>query len=87
MWEIISIASGLIGIIGTVLMYKMNPRQKIYDKLDSLSREKVKLERQRDEALQNNNSDLLTAAGNELIKLRNEEGRLLQRLREINLGR
>lgn len=81
---VLSILSGLIGIAVTIVAHKLNPRQKIWNMLDQLSREKIKLERQRDEALEQNNSDMLTAAGNELLRVRNEEANLLQRLRQIN---
>ena len=82
---ILTIISGLIGIVGTVLMYRLNPRQKIWDELDRLSRVKIELERRRDEALKIHDNDSLTIAGNELIKLQNDQTSLLQRLRDINI--
>lgn len=80
-----AIVSGLIGIVGTVLVYKLNPRQQIWDELDRLSKVKLDLERKRDEALKTHDSGQLTINGNALIQLQNDETRLLQRLRDINI--
>lgn len=81
---ILSIIAAVLGIIGTILTYKLNPKQKLYDQLDQLAKKKVSLERWRDEALQKNDTDSLTAAGNALIKLQHDEASILQRLREIS---
>lgn len=81
---VIGILGALLGIAGTWLKYRLDPKQKIYAQLDSLAKQKVDLERQRDEALKKNDTTGLTAAGNALFQLRGPETNLLQRLREVN---
>lgn len=77
---LLTILGGLIGIAGTVIAHKLDPKQQLYSKLDALAKKKVDLERQRDEALKTHDNDALTVAGNELIKLHNDQAALLQRL-------
>lgn len=80
---VFTIVGALLGIVGTWIKYRLDPRQRVYDGLDDIAKRKLKLERQRDEALLSNNTDALTVAGNALFKLRDEEAKLLQRLRTI----
>lgn len=74
------IVAPLLGIIGTIIAYKLNPRRAILAELDNIAAQKHKWEEVRDEALKENNNDDLTIANAMLVQLRDRRAELLQRL-------
>lgn len=82
---VLTIVGSLLGIIGTILIQKLDPKQRIYAQLDDLARKKIELEKQRDEALKIHDNNALTVAGNALIQLHNDQAALLQRLGTFNV--
>lgn len=77
---ILTIVVGLIGIIGTVVAYKFNPKNKVYDELDGIYVKLDKLYIERDTALQKNDSNALTIAVSSIKQLSDRKAVLLQRL-------
>ncbi len=72
------LAIGVIGIISTLLAWFLNPKRRIQAELDAISKKLEVLYVQRDEALQKNDSDSLTAITSQLVKLYARKAVLLQ---------
>ena len=79
---ILSIVAGLVGIAGTILAYRLNPKQKLYDQLDRLKKRVSIAEKERDIALSKNDSDRLSIAVNQLVELRKSQSDIFKRLTE-----
>lgn len=84
---VLTILAAVLGIAGTWLKFRLDPKQQVYVQLDLLAKQKIILERQRDEALAKNDIPGVTIAGNALFQLREQQNTLLQRLRDINSGK
>jgi len=78
---IIAILPTLLGIIATVVAWKLNPKRIIYTELDSIYRELEKLYGRRDKALLGNDTDELTIVNSLIIKLIERKNTLLARLK------
>jgi hypothetical protein len=81
MATILTIIAGLIGVIGTVVAYHYGPQRrvdKINSELGDIVQKRITMERERDNALQKNNVELLTRIADEFIRLRQREEYLLQ---------
>jgi len=70
----------VLGIVSTVLAWKLNPRRLIYAELDSIYRKLEDLYKERDEALKNNDTDTLTRVTADIVRLAQRKNSLLQRL-------
>lgn len=81
-----AIIPSALGIIATIVAWKLNPRRKLYDEIDAIYLKREKLYVERDEALKSNNSDQLTAITVALNELRERKKELLQRLGQNNSG-
>lgn len=77
---ITSLILAILGIISTVLAYKLNPKQKLYDELDGINSQLNKLKEVRDNAQAKDQTDVLTAATDDFIKLCARRNEILQRL-------
>lgn len=80
----ITLAVTITGIISTLLAYFTNPqRQKdrIRTQLVDVYQQLESIERQRDEALQKNDSNMLTVVTQQIIDLRKQKQILLDQLR------
>jgi hypothetical protein len=71
---------GLIGIVGTILAWNLNPKRRIYAELDSIYQELEKCYDKRDKALVAGDSDTLTIVTADIIWLCKRKAVLLQRL-------
>ncbi len=76
----IPVLVGIIGIISTWMAWKFNPKRLMYEELDRIFSTWEKLNVQRDEALEKNDTDTLTIVVSELNKLRERKTEILQRL-------
>lgn len=84
---ITGIIASVIGIISTIVAYKLNPKnieaekkRKIYAEIDSIYKKLDELRADRDVALAGNDTDSLTRITAELISLRVRKNSLLQQL-------
>lgn len=71
----------LLGIISTIVAFRFNPRQRLYDDIDKIFIEEDKLRHERDVALKKNDSDTLTSTLALLIALRQRKLELMRRLK------
>lgn len=83
---ILTIVGALLGIGGTILTYRLNPRQKIWDEMDSISKQLVSWERIQTDAVGKNDNDSLNIAHDNIGRLRAREAVLSARLKAINGG-
>jgi len=86
---IVTAITALLGIIGTVVAYRYSPQRrvdKINVELADIAAERRKLEQERDKALHENNSDVLTRVAADFIRLRSHEDVLLQQRGKGNIG-
>lgn len=75
-WTIIT---GVIGILGTVIAWYLNPNRQRYAELDKIFIELDGLYKKRDVALEKNDNDILTAVAVRINELRKRKDALLQR--------
>ena len=83
MW--VSVVTAALGIISTLIAYFLNPQRrkdKLRSQLIDVFIRLEKLGRDRDEALQKNDSDTLTVVNATIIKLCQDKADLLQQLRQ-----
>lgn len=71
----------ILGIIATIVAWKLNPQRRIYDQLDAVYDNIDTLEKTRDDALANNEADRLSVATSGLILLRKKKVELRSRLK------
>lgn len=76
----IAIIASALGIIGTLVAWKFNPRRVIYSELDAIYKRLDGLYGERDKALAENDSDTLTRVTADIIGLCQRKNTLLQRL-------
>jgi len=74
-----TLIASVLGIIGTILAWNLNPRRKLYAELDDIYRQLENLYVLRDKALKNNDSDLLTVATGSIVELCQRKAVLFQR--------
>lgn len=75
-----SVILAVLGILGTVLTYELNPKNQARKKLIVVLKEIIEWEKKRDEALSKNNTDGLTIATIKLSGLQHTKASLLQQL-------
>jgi hypothetical protein len=75
-----TIIVSVLGIVSTIIAWKLNPRRLIYAELDHIYKKLDYEYAVRDKALAANNSDLLTIANANIIKLCTRKAVLFQRL-------
>ncbi len=76
----LAFGTALLGIISTVLIYKLNPKNQAKEQLAIVVSEIDIWEKRRDEALSKNNSDDLTTAVTVLCRLQHNKADILQQL-------
>lgn len=74
----LTFGTALLGIIGTILAYELNPQNQARKKLVVVLNEIVNWENKRDEALAKNDSDGLTIAAAKLSGLQYSKASLLR---------
>jgi len=74
------IIATVLGIVSTVLAWRLNPKRLMYAELDSIFKTLDKLYGERDEALAKNDSDTLTRVTAVIVQLAQRKNALLQRL-------
>lgn len=72
--------TGIIGLLGTLAAWFLNPRRQIYAELDSIYKQLEECYVKRDKALVDNDSDTLTIVTADIIRLCTRKASLLQRL-------
>lgn len=86
---ILTTITALLGIIGTVIAYRYSPQRRV-DRINAgladIAAERRKLEQERDKAIYENDSDVLTRVADTFVRLRVREDVLLQQRREGGLG-
>jgi type II secretory pathway pseudopilin PulG len=81
MW--LTIVTAVLGILSTLLAYFLAPQRKkdkLRQQLVDVYKDLEALERKRDEALQSNDTAMLTIITNNIIKLRNCKANIFQQL-------
>ena len=78
----IALIAGIVTIIGVIVAYKFNPKQRLLDQIDATALKIKEQERKRDEALNTNNTAQLSITTATLIELRKTQASLLKRFRE-----
>ena len=74
---IVALLTGLVGLVSTILAYNLNPKRILQAKLDAIA-DMIKFwEEKKDEALANNDTELLNVAVDRLIGLRHDQADLL----------
>ena len=85
---ILTAISGIVGIVGTVIAYRLSPQRKI-DELNAhyvtLVNLEKKLIKERDDALAKNDTDGITNAVSSLEQLHYNQNDILQRLRAYSV--
>lgn len=81
---ILTLLGTLAGIAGTIITYKFNPKNKIFDELDGLSKQENGWERVLINATGNNDNNQLNIANSNLERVRARKSVLLARLKTIS---
>lgn len=76
----LALITGVVGIIGTLLAWHMNPRRQLYAEIDKVYKQLEECYVKRDKALASNDSDTLTVVTADIIRLCAHKTTLLQRL-------
>lgn len=75
----IALIAVALGIISTILAWRFNPRRALYAELDNIYKDLEVQYAHRDKALADHNSDVLTMATTNIIRLSNRKAVILQR--------
>lgn len=76
----ITLVTGVLGILGTLIAWYFNPKRIFYSQLDTIYKQLEGLYAKRDEALAKNDSDTLTIVTADILRLCTSKAVLLKRL-------
>jgi len=77
----ITLITGVVGIVATLLAWFLNPRRQLYADIDKVYKDLEECYAKRDKALATNDSDTLTIVTADIVRLCARKTILLQRLR------
>jgi len=77
---ILTIIATALGIISTIVAWKLNPRRVIYAELDNIYKQLEVCYAKRDKALSDGDNNSLSVAVNDICRLRSRKSTLSKRL-------